>query len=68
MKSFLISFFFIGIILFIIGYYMNKEKEKDNKKIIYKFLDQTIEEAQQGDRISLVTKFKPMFEDASILT
>lgn len=68
MKLILISLFFIGIIFFIIGFYMNREQEYNNKKIVYKFLDQTIEEAQNGDRISLVSKFNPMFQDASILS
>ena len=67
MKLLLLSFFFIGIIMIILGFYTS-QYDKPKTKIIYKFLDQTIEEKQQGDKESLLKLYQSMFKDHSILT
>lgn len=66
MKTLLLILFFLGVIMTILGFYMNKEKQKT--KIEYRFIDQTLEESQKGDQVSLINLYKPMFEDASIIT
>ena len=40
MEKYLITLFFIGVILFIIGYYENKQQNIPTK-IEYKFIDKT---------------------------
>lgn len=66
MKVLLLTIFFIGIILTIVGYYTSKSEGKP-QKVIYKFIDPDLEESQKGDQISLVSLYKPMFEDGNIL-
>ena len=66
MKQYLIVLFFLGIIMSIIGHYQantNCPKEK----IVYKFMDKSIEEAQKGGQESVYNQFAPMFTDPPLL-
>lgn len=66
MNEFILTLFFIGIIMAVIGYYQSNVS-CPKQKIIYKFVDQTIEEAQKSDSQDLYNDFLPMFEDAPLL-
>lgn len=66
MKILLLNLFFIGIILVIVGFYMNRSNG-EKRKIEYRFVDQLLEESQKGDQISLTSLYLPMFEDGAIL-
>ena len=66
MRTYILVLFFIGIILTIIGYY--ESKELPAPKVVYKFVDQTIEEAQKGGGPSVYNNFITMFSDPPILT
>ena len=66
MKILLLNLFFIGIILTIVGFYMNKSG-RSKEKIEYRFVEQLLEEAQRGDQIELTSLYRPMFEDGAIL-
>lgn len=66
MNEFILSLFFIGIIMAVIGYYQSNANCPQNK-IIYKYVDQTIEENQKGVNPDLVNMFLDMFEDAPLL-
>ena len=50
----------------VIGYYQSNANCPQNK-IIYKYVDQTIEENQKGVNPDLVNMFLDMFEDAPLL-
>ena len=66
MKQYLIVLFFLGIIMSIIGHYQantNCPKEK----IVYKYMDKSIEEAQKGGQESVYNKFSNMFVDPPLL-
>ena len=66
MKTYLIVLFFLGIIITIIGHYQaNSNCPKE--KIVYKFMDQSIEEAQKGGTKSVYNEFIPMFVDPPLL-
>lgn len=66
MKTYVIVLFFIGIIISIIGYY-ESHVSCPKQKIVYKYLDRTIEEAQKGGDESVYNKFITMFSDPPIL-
>ena len=66
MKTYLIVLFFLGIIITIIGHYQaNSNCAKE--KIVYKFMDKTIEEAQKSGQESVYNLFAPMFVDPPLL-
>ena len=66
MKTYLIVLFFLGIIITIIGHYQaNSNCAKE--KIVYKFMDKTIEEAQKSGQESVYNKFSDMFVDPPLL-
>lgn len=67
MKQYILVLFFIGIIFTIIGYY-ESSKSCEKPKIIYKYVDQTIEEAQKGGQPSVYNQFLTLFSDPPILT
>ena len=64
MRVILLTTFFIGLIFVIIGYYQNKIFTP-RQKIIYKFVDQNVEEAIYDDA-EVEEIFKPMFEGDNI--
>jgi len=66
MEKYLITLFFIGLILIIIGYYENK-RQNIPTKIEYKFIDKTIEEAQKDNQEVPSVIFKNLFNKAPIL-
>jgi len=66
MKIYPITLFFLGVIMAIIGYY--KQQDKPKQKIIYKFVDQTIDEAQKGREDEVHKTFIKMFIDPPLLT
>jgi len=66
MEKYLITLFFIGLILIIIGYYENKQQNIPTK-IEYKFIDKTIEEAQKDKQEVPSVIFKNLFNSAPIL-
>ena len=66
MEKYLITLFFIGLILTIIGYYENKNKNIPTK-VEYKFIDKTIEEAQKDTQDVPSVIFKNLFNSAPIL-
>jgi len=66
MKIYPITLFFLGIIIAIIGYYRQQDKPK--QKIIYKFVDQTLDEAQKGREENVQKTFIKMFIDPPLLT
>ena len=63
MKILLISLFFFGIILSIIGYYRNRS-HCPKQKVKYMFIPQTLEEKQAFSESASVT-FKDMFTNKS---
>ena len=65
MKDHLLVLFFLGLIMIIIGYY--RTKQVPPPKIIYKYVDKTIEEAQKGGQESVYNMFINMFEDPPLL-
>lgn len=65
MRDQLLVLFFLGIIMMIIGYY--RSRESPAPKIIYKYVDKTIEEAQKGGQESIYNMFINMFEDPPLL-
>ena len=65
MRTYVIVIFFLGIIMTIIGHYQSKQAPAG--KIVYKFVDQTIEEAQKGGQESVFNQFAPMFTDPPLL-
>lgn len=65
MKDQLLVLFFLGIIMIIIGYYRGLESPAP--KIVYKYVDKTIEEAQKGGQESVYSMFIQMFEDPPLL-
>lgn len=65
MKVFLLTLFFIGIIMTIIGFYMS---QKNNvKKVEYRFVGQNLGESQKLNKETIYDTYKPMFNDSSIL-
>lgn len=66
MEKYLITLFFIGLILTIIGYYENKNKNIPTK-VEYKFIDKTIEEAQKDTQDVTSVIFKNLFNSAPII-
>jgi len=66
MEKYIITLFFIGIIMAIIGYYENKHINIPIK-IEYKFIDKTIEEAQKDTQEVPSVIFKNLFDSAPIL-
>ena len=66
MKVLILVLFFIGIILAIIGFYDNKFNVPTTK-IVYQYIDQSIEEYQKGDQQKVYKMFEPMFQDNPIL-
>lgn len=67
MKVLLIILFFLGIILTIIGYYQGQSFcPKD--KVVYKFIDESLEERQKGDQQDVYGMFEYLFQDRSILS
>jgi len=66
MEKYIITLFFIGLIITIIGYYENKTKNIPTK-IEYKFIDKTIEEAQKDTQEVPSVIFKNLFNDAPII-
>jgi hypothetical protein len=66
MEKYIITLFFIGLILTIIGYYENKNKNIPTK-IEYKFIDKTIEEAQKDTQQVPSVIFKNLFNSAPIV-
>ena len=67
MKTYILVLFFLGIILTIVGYYESIKFNLNKSKIIYKFVDSTIEEAQKKGQDSVYNKFITMFSDPPIL-
>lgn len=65
MKTYILVLFFLGIIMTIIGHYQAKQIPEG--KIVYKFVDQTIEEAQKGEQESVFNKYISMFTDPPLL-
>ena len=65
MRTYVIVIFFLGIIMTIIRHYQSKQAPAG--KIVYKFVDQSIEEAQKGGQESVFNQFVPMFTDPPIL-
>ena len=66
MKTYLIVLFFLGIIMTIIGHYQSNTN-CPKEKIIYKFMDKTIEEAQKGGVPSTYNMFATLFTDPPLL-
>lgn len=66
MKIYILTLFFLGIIISIIGYY-ESYTSCPKQKIIYKFIDKSIEEAQKDQQGSVYNKFINMFVDSPIL-
>ena len=67
MENYMLVLFFIGIIIFVIGYY-NSIHNNCKTKVIYKYIDQSIEEAQKGGQYSPYNQFINMFIDKPLLT
>lgn len=65
-RTYVLVIFFIGIILTIVGYYEGQESPAP--KVIYKYVDSTIEEAQKGGQQSVFNTHIQMFSDPPILT
>lgn len=65
MRTYILVIFFFGIIMTIIGHYQSKTMPQG--KIVYKFIDQTIEESQKGGQDSVFNNFVTMFSDPPIL-
>ena len=65
MKTYILVVFFLGIIMTIIGYYQTKQMPQG--KVVYKFIDQTIEESQKAGQDSVFNNFITMFSDPPIL-
>ena len=66
MKNYILVLFFLGIIMTIIGYH-ESSPNCPKSKTVYKFIDQTIEEAQKGGQPSVYNQFITMFSDPPIL-
>jgi len=61
----IITLMFIGIIITIVGYYRDKERPKE--KVIYKFIDQTVDEAYTAGRTdNAYNTYLSMFTDAPL--
>jgi hypothetical protein len=67
MENYILVLFFIGVILTIIGYYKSIQ-DNCKTKTIYKYIDQSIEEAQKGGQYSPYNKFIHMFTDKPLFT
>lgn len=65
MRTYVLVTFFIGIIMAIIGFYQVKQAPQG--KVVYKFIDQTIEESQKGGQDSVFNTHIKMFSDPPIL-
>ena len=65
MRDHLLVLFFLGIIMIIIGF--QRARGSPTPKIIYKYVDKTIEEAQKGGQESVYSQFIQMFEDPPLL-
>ena len=65
MRIYVLVIFFLGIIMTIIGHYQSNQTPKG--KIVYRFIDKTIEEAQKSDQESVYNLFAPLFVDPPIL-
>jgi len=65
MKTYVLVLFFLGIIMTIIGF--NQSKQAPQGKIVYKFVDKSIEEAHKGGQESVFNMFAPMFTDPPLL-
>jgi len=66
MNDVILTLMFIGILMAVIGYYQSNVS-CPKQKIIYKYVDQTIEEAQKSGNQDLSNMFLPMFQDAPII-
>ena len=66
MRTYILVLFFLGIIMSIIGYYQS-QPNCPKTKIVYKFIDQTIEESQKGGQDSVFNTHIQMFSDPPIL-
>lgn len=67
--SFLIVFFFIGIICIIIGHYEYQKKmnKKCKPKTIYKFIDAWEEEQHKNNIKDVYNEFSGMFQNKPLL-
>jgi len=63
MRLFIVSLFFIGIIMSVVGYY-RANTSCPIQKIKYKFIPKTLEE-EQADQVSVVATFKDLFSKSS---
>ena len=66
MRIYILVLFFFGIIMSIIGYYQS-QPNCPKTKIVYKFVDSTVEEAQKSGQDSVYNNFITMFSDPPIL-
>ena len=66
MKVLLIIVFFLGIIITLLGYFKS-QTYCPKEKIVYRFVDQTLEERQKGDKQDVYGMFEYMFQNRSIL-
>lgn len=65
MKLYPIVLMFLGIIITVIGYY--REKSKPSQKVIYKFIGQSLEEADKSEQEDVYNKFIGMFVDPPLI-
>ena len=67
MNLLILVLFFIGIIVFLLGYF-NSNQTCPKPKTVYKYIDRTLAEAQMGpDKQDVYDKFKPMFTQPPII-
>ncbi len=65
MENYVLTLFFLGVITTIIGYY--ESRQAPAPKVVYKFVDKTIEEAQKGGQESVYNMYLQMFTDPPLL-
>lgn len=66
MKSISFLLFFFGIILIVVGYYRSFSKNNKYKEIEYRYIPKSIY-AEQIQENQIMSKFKKMFQNKSIL-
>jgi hypothetical protein len=59
MRLFIVSMFFVGIIMSVVGYY-KANTSCPIQKVKYKFIPKTLEE-EQADQVSVSATFRDMF-------
>ncbi len=57
---------FGGIVMTIVGYYKVREASITKPKVVYKFIEHDISEAQRAFQDSVYNRFSTMFTDMSL--